>query len=396
MISVTKRNLLALVICGGLFLGCTAPPTQPTQQKTPQPTAIIDSTNTPTPAPTPTQTLEPTAEPVNELEGAELPPGFSLTKYTDNYRPTSLTFDAHGNLFVASSDKKIRVWIDENGDGVADNSRRFAQGFDLPLGLAIHPETGDVYLSYIYNIAILKDHDGDLRADDNLPFVSGLPAGRHQNNNLKFGPDGMLYMGLGSTCDACDEEDPVSATIMRYNPDTGEGEVFATGLRNVYDLAFHPETGDLFATENGRDDLGPDSPFEELNHIVLGGDYGWQNCWNELEGSDCEDTIPAIGFFEAHSSANSMDFYDADQFPEEYHLNIFVTIFGTWLHEAVPTGIKRIKLIPDGDTYRTEIEWFVKFPKGGMPLGLIVGPDGALYVGDYIQGAIYRISYVGQ
>ena len=85
-------------------------------------------------------------------------------------------------------------------------------------------------------------------------------------------------MGIGSTCDACFEADFRSATIMRFNIETGTAEVFASGLRNPYDLAFHPITGALFATDNGRDDLGLEAPAEELNHIIQGGHYGFPDC----------------------------------------------------------------------------------------------------------------------
>lgn len=136
-------------------------------------------------------------------------------------------------------------------------------------------------------------------------------------------------MGLGTTCDACSESNPKSATILRFNVDTGESEVFATGLRNPYDIAFHPVTGGLFSTDNGRDDLGMDFPAEELNHIIQGGNYGFPNCWEGQDQADCEGTIPAVAYFEAHSSADGLDFNNGVQFPAEYRNNAFVSIFGS-------------------------------------------------------------------
>jgi glucose/arabinose dehydrogenase len=110
------------------------------------------------------------------------------------------------------------------------------------------------------------------------------------------------------------------------NVESGESEIYATGLRNPYDIAFHPETGDLFATDNGRDDLGLEQPFEELNHIIQDGDYGYPDCWNEQDLAGCEDTIPAVAFFEAHSSANGVDIYNGERFPAEYRGDVFVSI----------------------------------------------------------------------
>jgi len=375
---------------------CSSAPNNPTTTVGPPTPPSRAARPAASPTPSPTSLPTPTREPRIEMDGVELPPGFSIIKFTDVKNPTALTFDANGNLFTVGTDFKILAWIDEDKDGRADSSREFATAEELPLGLAVHPDNGNIYLSSTHDITIFKDQNGDLAADDSILLVGGLPTGLHQNDNLKFGPDGLLYMGLGSTCDACIELDSRSGTILRFNPISGTGEIFARGLRNPYDLAFHPDTGELFATDNGRDDLGMDAPNEEINHIIQGGDYGWPGCWNAGEGYNCAGKTHAIGFFEPHSSANSIDIYPGGPFPEEFSGNAFVTIFGSWLKPGVQTGIQRVKLIPDGGSYRTEIEWFVKFPQGVMPLGLVAGPDGALYVGDYISGAIWRISYGGE
>ena len=328
-----------------------------------------------------------------ELDGAEVPPGFSLIKFADLYRPTGFAFDEQGRLLVTSQDGNVYILHDENQDSRADSRSTFATGYYFPLGVAVHGASGDVYVSYQGAITVLKDTNGDDRADEERILVDDLPFDKHQNDNLEFGPDGWLYIGVGSTCDACDDPDPRSASILRFNVETGEREVFATGMRNPFDIAFHPETGELFATDNGRDDLGMEAPFEELNHILPGSDYGYPDCWNEQDQPGCESTIPPIAFFEPHSSANGVDIYNGETFPAEYQGNAFVTIFGSWLKADVQTGIQRVLLTPNGETYTAETSWFVRFPAGVMPLPLLFGPDDALYVGDYVNDAIYRISY---
>ena len=356
----------------------------PTDTHAPQPTA----TNLPTPTALPTVPAS-----VIELEGAEVLPGFSLIKFADLYRPTAFAFDAQGNMYVTSVDSKIYRLTDSDGDGRAESQIVFAAGYYLPLGITVQLSTGDVYVSHQGGITVLSDTDGDSKADAKRILADTLPTDLHQNDNLKFGADGWLYMGLGSTCDACNEYDPRSATILRFNVETGESEIYATGLRNPYDIAFHPITGDLFATDNGRDDLGMDVPFEELNHIIQGGNYGFPNCWNAQDQPGCENTIPPVAFFESHSSANGLDFYNGNLFPAEFRGNAFVSIFGSWLKPNVQTGVQRVILTYENGTYNGNPSWFVHFPEGIMPLPLLFGPDDALYVGDYINDAIYRISY---
>ena len=358
----------------------------PTETALPQRTATATATVTSTPVPTiPASTVE--------LEGAEVPPGFSLIKFADLYRPTGFAFDSQGSLYVTSQDGNVYILQDENQDGRADSRTTFATGYYFPLGVAIHEPRGEVYVSYQGAITVLKDTNGDGRSDEERILVDDLPFDRHQSDNLEFGPDGWLYIGVGSTCDACDDPDPRSASILRFNVETGESEIFATGMRNPFDIAFQPETGALFATDNGRDDLGMEGPFEELNQIVQGGDYGYPNCWNEQDQPGCEETIPPIAVFESHSSADGVDIYNGEGFPAEYRGNAFVSIFGSWLKAGVQTGVQRVILIPQGETYRAESSWFIRFPAGVMPLPLLFGPDDAMYVGDYINDAIYRISY---
>ena len=395
------RWLVSLTVIAIAACQSSATPT-PVATNSPAPTlAPLTATAIPlSPAPTapPVGTNTPTAIstiPVSiiELAGTELHPGFSIIKFAEVYRPTAFAFDPQGNLYVTSTDSKIYLLRDDNKDGRADSLSTFAAGYYLPLGITVHPVTGDIYVSHQGSITILSDTDADGKADTHRTLVDNLPTERHQNDNLKFGPDGWLYMGLGSTCDACTELNPKSATILRFNVDTSASEIYATGLRNPYDIAFHPITGDLFSTDNGRDDLGMDTPYEELDHIIQGGNYGFPNCWNAQDQAGCENTIPAAAYFEAHSSVDGLDFYNGAHFPAEYRNNAFVSVFGSWLKPNVQTGIQRIVLAQENGHWVGSPTWFVHFPEGVMPLPLLFGPDDALYVGDYINSVIYRISY---
>ncbi len=368
------------------------PPTEIPPTDIPLPPTDTPPPPTATTAPEP----DPPSEVIIELEGARLPPGFSVIEYARLPRPTGLTFDAQGRLWATNHVGEVWVFDDTDDDGRADFEQQYAFGFNIPLGVAVHPENGDVYISQDSKITIARDIDGDLSADEYESIVSDLPIGLHKNNNLEFGADGMLYMGVGSTCNACVEVDARSATIMRFDPTSGAGEVIATGLRNPFDIAFHPDTGQLFATENGRDDLGQNEPPEELNLIVEGADYGWPDCYGNGGGANCEGTEAPAEIFQAHASVNGLTFYTGERFPRLYRGDLYTTNFGAWQY-ALQIGIQRVELSDDGaGGFSAESSWFLRTDIPLLPL--VEGPDGALYFGTYninapAVGSIYRISY---
>jgi putative membrane-bound dehydrogenase-like protein len=375
-IPITKFTLLILVLA--LSTGACSPREIPLPTPTLAPTAV------------PVEMATPEPTPVIVVERGQLPPGFSLTVYADVLLPTSLTFGPDGRLYVASAAQNIYVLSDMDGDRRAETSAVFARGLNTPLGLLWIGNL--LYVSYNANVVAIEDTDGDGTGDKSMPILTNLPVGLHQNDGMVLAADGYIYMGLGSTCDACDEASPLSATILRFKPDGSGLSVFASGFRNPYDVAFNA-AGDLFATDNGRDKLGDDLPPEELNHIRAGLDYGWPDCWEGSTGPECDDQTHAAAGFTAHSSVDGLAFYHAGNFPPGYYDNAFVAVFGSYILPGIERGVKRVILIKDGDTYRSESSWFLQLGTTGHPLDLTVGPDGGLYVADYEQAAVYRIVY---
>jgi putative membrane-bound dehydrogenase-like protein len=362
------------------------------------PTSTLPPVFTPTPSPTvaPTPSASPTTPPtvtptpVIVVERGQLPPGFSLTLYAQVQLPTSLTFGPDGKLYVASADQHVYVFSDTDGDHRGALSSIFAGGLETPLGLLWIGKS--LYISYNQNVVAMQDTNGDGVQDQSTSIVSNLPVGLHQNDGMALGADGYIYMGLGSTCDACAESSRLSASILRFKPDGSDFSVFASGFRNPYDVAFNA-AGDLFATDNGRDKLGVDIPPEELNHIRAGLNYGWPDCWEGNSAPACAGRAGAVAGFTAHSSVDGLTFYSADNFPPEYRDNAFVAVFGSYIYPRIERGVKRVKLTKQGDSYIGQSEWFLQLGLSGRPLDLTVGPDGGLYVADYEQGAIYRIVY---
>lgn len=335
----------------------------------------------------------------------ELPPGFTAYEFADGLQaPTVLRFDSEGRLFVAELEGRISLLEDTNADGRADSKRLLWEGFGWLLGLAFHPDNGSLYVSHREKIAILDDPYAGGSAGVSVQIIEDLPSGAHQNNGIAFGPDGRLYITLGSTCNVCDEEDERSAAILVANDDGSDLQVYARGMRNIYDLAFDNQ-GRLWAPVNERDQWEPsDPPYQtiddvpdELNLIVEGGHYGWPGCAGGQEAipGGCTGTLPAVVEFETNSSSNGIVFYQSGSFPQEYHGSFFVTQWGSDPRAPNQVVPKVVHVTIEEANGEFTGEW-EEFATGFVrPLPIAIAPDGALFVGDWEAGRIYRIVWEG-
>src|SRR6266487_1341773 len=219
---------------------------------------------------------------------------------------------------------------------------------------------------------------------------------------LAFGPDNLLYVAVGSSCNICDDAPP-RAAVTRYNLDGSGAHTFATGLRNSVGLAFHPSSGELWANNNDRDYLGDDLPPEHLNILKDGKWYGWPQCYlpnqanPEYANADCSGVEPPVITFQAHSAPLGLVFYTGTRFPAEYQGDAFMTYHGSW-NRTEPTGAKVVRVrVQNGRP--TAIEDFVTGweladgSRWGRPVSLLVMPDGALLVSDDYAGGIWRVSF---
>jgi Raf kinase inhibitor-like YbhB/YbcL family protein len=246
-------------------------------------------------------------------------------------------------------------------------------------------------------------------------IIGDLPdAGQHPNRTLAFGPDGMLYISAGSTCNACNESNPENATLLRASPDGKSRSIIASGLRNTIGYDWHPATGELWGMDHGIDFLGDEIQPEELNKIEQGKRYGWPHVWGDgglnpqstpagevTKAQWKADSTPMVLGYKAHAAPMQLVFAKGGgQFPAEYAGDAFVTLRGSWnRQQAAGYEIVRIRFA-NGKPQRFEPFVTGFLTDGGRthiarPVGLAWARDGALLMADDANGVIYRVAYQG-
>ncbi len=350
------------------------------------------------------------AAPPDSAFGTRLrvPDGFSINLYADDLPGARmLRFTPTGDLLVSlpPSGHVVLLERDANGDGRPDGRRVLLDGLELPHGLDLHD--GWLYVAETGAIARVR-FDAATRAVQGEPerVVTDLPTGgRHWTRTLGFGPEGWMYVSIGSSCNVCEEADRRRAAIVRYRPDGSGEEIYATGLRNSVGFAWRPRTGELFATDNGRDLLGDDFPPCELNLISQGAFYGWPYANGDnvpdpdfAAGNEARirTAVPPAHGFRAHNAPLGMAFVRGDRVPPEYRGAALVALHGSW-NRTHKDGYKVVSLHWGRDGRIEERDFAVGFELDedviGRPVDVTEGPDGAFYVSDDYAGSVYRIAY---
>jgi glucose/arabinose dehydrogenase len=303
-------------------------------------------------------------------------------------RPTALAFGPRGVLYAAQEAGSIASVPPRTR-----TPRVVATGFsESTLGLAWHGRT--LYVSTKGRIESLALTRGG-RLTARHVVVSGLPEGRHQQDNVVV-HRGRLYFGNGSTCDACRERDPRSATVLSVRPDGTNLRIEARGLRNPFGLAVEPRTGQIFVSVNARDELGRGEPAESVVRLERGADYGWPDCWpswrSRALAGRCHGVTAPVAYLEPHSSANGLAFERGGAFPARYRRNLFVAEWGQYDTSFSGRKVVRIAFAADG-----AVKSVSAFASGfDHPLALAFDSRGALLVADWGRGTIYRIQARGK
>jgi glucose/arabinose dehydrogenase len=341
-------------------------------------------------------------------ELVKAPEGFRVARFAaDLGKPRMLAVSDDGTLYVTRREQgDVLLLRDEDDDGRAE-MRQTALVLPEVHGIAIHEKK--VFLATVKEV-YAAEIQADGKFNKPVAIIRDLPdGGQHPNRTLAVGPDGMLYITVGSTCNACKETNAEHATMIRTKLDGSGREVFAKGLRNTLGFGWHPESGTLFGLDHGIDWLGDNEQVEELNVLEQGKHYGWPWIYAdgkrnpadplppEMKGTTF--TSPVLGYV-PHSAPMQMVFYTGDQFPAEFKNDAFVAMRGSWNRQP-PSGYEVVR-VRFKDAKPVKIEPFLTgFLQGdatrwgyiGRPVGLAMAPSGTLFVGDDSNGVIYRVTY---
>jgi glucose/arabinose dehydrogenase len=340
------------------------------------------------------------------LQLIKLPPGFQIETYADGVdNARQMALGPSGVLFVGSrSAGNVYAVVDSNKDHRADRVLKIASGLSMPSGIAFRD--GSLYVAEISRVSRYDNIETRL---DNPPapvVVNGsLPAERHHGwKFIAFGPDGLLYVPVGAPCNICESKDPRFASITRMKADGSGFEIFASGIRNTVGFDWHPETKELWFTDNGRDMLGDDVPGDELNLAPKAGmHFGYPYCHaGTVKDPEfgakraCSEFTPPAQVLGPHVAAIGMRFYTGEMFPPEYRNQVFIAEHGSW-NRSTPLGYRIMTVkVEDGKavSYTPFAEGWLQGSKAwGRPADVLVAPDGSLLIADDSADVIYRITY---
>lgn len=347
-----------------------------------------------------------------------LPAGFAASVYAlPGGGPRFMALSPDNRVFVALMARGQVAELVDDGSGSFASAQTVLDGLNAPSSLAFFG--GYLYVGETNAIVRYPFQDGAVDAGQKQVVVPNLPTGGHATRTIGFGPDGLMYVAVGSSCNVCIEQNPLRAAITVYQADGSDGRTYAAGLRNAVGFTWQPGTGDLWATVNGRDNIGQDMglsgaaatqttdnlPSDYVTRISDGGNYGWPRCYDDHQPDPkfgdagfCATTLAPSVEIQAHSAPLGLAFYTGAAFPQPYQGDLFVALHGSW-NRSVPTGYKLVRVHFENGQPAAVYDFVTGFLAGGQawfrPVGLLMLPDGSLLVSDDQGGAILRIAYGG-
>lgn len=346
------------------------------------------------------------------LEKLVLPPGFSISVYAEVKNARQMTLGKNGTVYVGSRRQgQVYALLNPDNKPAAEKVVVIDSGLTMPSGVTYRD--GDLYVADIGNLYRYKDIDNNYDKNPEPELLSDkFPDKSHHGwKFIKFGPDGHLYIPVGAPCNICFSEDPVFGTITRMDVDSADRtiEIYARGVRNTVGFDWHPDTGNLWFTDNGGDGLGDNIPADELNRVTKNGQHFGYPFFHQGDipdkklagGKDAEDYTPPTQKLGSHVAALGMTFYTGKMFPERFHNQIIIPEHGSWnrTKKAGHVGYRLTLITLEGNKV-VKYEPFItgwldkKKNKGwGRPAATLVMSDGSLLVADDRADVVYRVTY---
>lgn len=310
-------------------------------------------------------------------------------------------------LYITRRDAgDVLLLTDNNNDNTFEDSKTVVAEFKGVHGIT--DKDGWLYLCNNNELRRYKlNADGTL-GEKQMLFNDMPSAGQHPNRTMHFGPDGMLYISIGTLCNDCKESDREAASLVQVDPKTWKRTIYASGLRNMIGFDFHPQTGEMWGADNGGDAKGDDWPPEEINHIKKGGNYGYPFAYGKKEvdrsredpaGNSKDEwvknTEPSVLELQAHMAPIGFKFFKMGAgVPAGYSGDALVCWHGSWNRsKAVGFKVQRIKF-ENGTATKAE-DFLTGFLKGktrfGRPAGISITDNGTVYVSDDANGVLYCV-----
>lgn len=308
--------------------------------------------------------------------------------------------------------EKDEVWMleDTNNDGMADVSKRILEDFNeeiTDVAGALHVRDDDIFVGIGPDMWRLTDSNGDEVLDEKTSIAHGFAVhigfGGHGMSGVVQGPDGKMYWGIGdiganiTTVDGANHKYPNQGVIVRCNPDGSDFEVFSRGHRNTHEFVFDAY-GNIISSDNDGDHRGES---ERLVHIVEGSDSGWRTNWQFGKYTDSKNNsykvwmdeklyvprwegqaayiIPPIQNF--HNGPTGMVYNPGTALGKDWLDRFFLVEF---VGDPSRSHIWSFDLKPKGASF--ELDTDIDMLSGVLPTGIRFGPDGALYLADWING----------
>ncbi len=335
------------------------------------------------------------------------PAGLRVTLYAAGLKTARfMALGPHGDVFVGSwFAGTVSVLLNRSGGPRATRVVTLLSGLTIPHGVAYR--NGRLYVAEEGGVTSYRYDAARVRVFDAQTVIPSLPSGgRHVTRTITFGPDGTIYVSVGSSCNECVDA-PTRAVIMRYRPDGTGGQVYARGLRNAVGLAWQPGSGRLWATDNGEDLLGDNLPPDEVDIIRQGGNYGWPYCYGEGQADPavysapgyCAGTINPTVALPAHVAPLGAAFTTGRLLPAAYRGGLVVAYHGS-AYRTQLAGYKVVYIPVSGSRAGAPQDlitgWLSPGSVWGRPVGVLVAADGSLLISDDFAGAVYRLAPQGR